>query len=848
MNLKTFYVRPHIPKELQPLYDMAFNIWSTWDKEADRLMRRIDPLLYREVQHNPVAMLNKLPADKLKELSRDKGFLYELDKVWQKFSKYMEFEGVYTADDGKELPLAKEDHIAYFSMEFGLHESVPIYSGGLGILAGDHLKAASDMGIPLFGFGLLYKYGYLTQRINMDGFQEEEYIENMWYLKPVREEKNAKGEPLIFTMKLKGEEIGVKIWRIDVGKIPLYLLDTNIPQNTDYQKSITDHLYVADRRKRIEQEILLGQGAIIALPLLKLEPKVYHLNEGHSAFLIIERLKNYMIKEKMPFEKARQMVRQTTVFTTHTPVIEGNEHYDEALIKEYLAGDITELGIPPETLINLGKIDDSKNFWLPALAIRFSKYSNGVSKLHGEVSRQMWKEIYPNLHINEVPIDSVTNGVHLLSWLSMEMTYLFDRYVGPDYVHKAGDPDVWEKVLEIPDNEIWEAHKRRKEQLITFIRERMVLVLQKKGAPMKQIKRVSTILNPDYLTIGFARRFAPYKRANLLLTDAERLKAILTNPQKPVQIIFAGKAHPADVMGKSLIKEVIDFAKNNNLEDRVVFVEDYDINVARHLVQGVDMWLNTPIKPMEASGTSGMKAGMNGILNLSVLDGWWPECYDGENGWAITAGDLYENYDMKRSAEAMQIYDLLDEEITELYYDKGNSYFPVNWVKRMKQSMFTVGKNFNMHRMLRDYFYKFYLPIGINLYLLEEKNYEMLDEVVAMDEKLKKFWSKIYIKDVFTDFDKKDIQAEDTITVEAYVFLDNAEKDLIDAEMLYIFDDELRKVQPLEFVERFNDNVAKFVGKLTLQGSGIQGFNIRIRPKSKFFFETYPEYVKWYIN
>ncbi len=848
MNLKTFYVRPHIPKELQPLYDMSFNIWSTWDKEADRLMRRIDPLLYREVQHNPVALLNKLPAEKLKELARDKGFLYELDKVWQKFSKYMEFEGVYTSDDGSEVPLAKEDTIAYFSMEFGLHESVPIYSGGLGILAGDHLKAASDMGIPLFGFGLLYRYGYLTQRINMDGFQEEEYIENTWYLKPVREVKNKKGEPFIFAMKLHGEDLWVKVWRIDVGKIPLYLLDTNIEQNNDYQKGITDHLYVADRRKRIEQEILLGQGAIIAIRELGLDPKVFHLNEGHSAFLIIERLKKYMKEAKMPFEKARQMVRQTTVFTTHTPVIEGNEHYDDSLIKEYLADDIPALGIPMDTLLALGKIDDSKNFWLPAFAIRFSKYSNGVSKLHGEVSRHMWKNIYQNLHINEVPIDSVTNGVHLLTWLSMEMTYLFDRYVGPDYVHKAGDPDVWDKVLDIPDNEIWEAHKRRKEQLITFIRERMIRMLQKKGAPMKQIKRVSNVLNPDYLTIGFARRFAPYKRANLLLTDAERLKAILTNPQKPVQIIFAGKAHPADLMGKSLIKEVIDFAKEHNLEDRLVFVEDYDINVARHLVQGVDMWLNTPIKPMEASGTSGMKAGMNGVLNLSVLDGWWPESYNGENGWAITAGDLYENFDMKKSAEAMQIYDLLEDEITELYYDKGNSYFPGNWVKRMKQSMYTVGMNFNMHRMLREYFYKYYLPIGINLYLLEEKNFEMLDEVVEMDEKLKKYWNKIYIKDVFSEFDKKDIQAEDSIAIEVYVFLDSAEKELIDVEMLYVHDDDQYHTITLDFKEKFTDNVAKYTGTLMLKGSGVQGMNIRIRPRSKFFFETYPEYVKWYVN
>lgn len=848
MKFKNFYVKPVAPDSLEPLYEISYNMWSTWDKEAERLYRRINPELFRSVKHNPVEFLHKLPPEEMERLSKDSGFIYELEKVYDKFKRYMGFEGYYTDEEGTDVPADKDDSIAYFSMEFGMHESVAIYSGGLGVLAGDYLKAASDTGIPLYGIGLLYTYGYMNQRIAIDGFQQEEYLENKWYLKPVRETLNASGEPVMFPLKIKNEDVWIKIWEIDVGKVKLYLLDTNIPQNSLSARCITDHLYVGDKHLRIQQEIILGQGGLKALDILGIKPKIFHLNEGHSAFLIIERMKKLVIDNKMSFEKAKQLIVQSTVFTTHTPVIEGNEHFDETFIREYFKHDVESLGMTLDSFLQCGRVDNSRIFWLPIFAIKYSKFRNGVSKLHGEVSRNMWKEIFPHMHDDEVPIGYVTNGVHLQTWLSMEITYLFDRYLGPDYMHRANRAEIWEGVSAIPNNEIWEAHKRRKEQLVTFVRKKLVHTLQRRGAPAKSIKKASNVLNPQFLTIGFARRFATYKRANLLLQDPERLKKILMNPQKPVQIIFAGKAHPADIAGKTIIKEILNFAVEYGLEDHVVFVEDYDMDIARHMVQGVDVWLNNPIKPLEASGTSGIKAGINGVLNLSVLDGWWPECYNGNNGWAITAGDIYSDIAQKTSAEAQQVYDLLEEEITEKYYEKSESYYPEPWVEMMKNSIYSVGKGFNMHRMLTEYYNKFYAKEFSNLDVLEKDNYKKIDEIIALNKKFHDKWNSIYIKDAFTDIESHGVNKRQSIPVEVYAYLDGmSEKDL-KVEFFYSPDNNICREIELKFIEMYQDNVAKYTGSFTVTGSGEQGYNIRIRPSSDFFYELYPEYVKWFIK
>ena len=847
MNLRKFYVKPNLPKELSPLYELSYNIWSTWDKDADKLYRRIDSALFIEVKHNPVAFLHKLSGETLKKLSEDKGFLYELDQVYTKFKDYISFQFKYKSLLSGENSFTKDDIIAYISLEFGLHESISIYSGGLGILAGDYLKGASDLDLPMIGVGLLYKNGYFTQHINMDGFQEEEYIENQWYLSPIKEMKDSEGKPIILNVKIKNEDLFAKVWKIEIGNVPLFLLDTNIVNNKEHFRSITDNLYVSDRKKRIEQEILIGYGTLELFKVLNINVRIYHLNEGHSAFLITKRIMNLMTENKIPYERAYHIVRQSTLFTTHTSVIEGNEHFEEVLMKEYLESDIKSVGMDFEKFMAYGRINGSSVFWLPAYAIRNSKFTNGVSKLHNESSREMWKDIFPSMHIKEIPIGYVTNGVHLQSWLSSEMTYLFNRYLGEDYIRHFEDEKMWKKIFNIPDSEIWEAHKRRKEQLISFVRDRIVNSMKTKGVSLKNISRVSSFMNPDSLTIGFARRFAPYKRANLILSDAERLKSMLTDKSKPIQLIFAGKAHPADFMGKTLIKEILDFSKKYDIQNQLVFIEDYDINVARHLVQGVDVWLNTPIKPMEASGTSGMKAGMNGALNLSILDGWWPECYEPKNGWAINAGDIYDNYEVKKNAETNQIYELIKDEISELYYNKGNGYFSTEWVQMMKNSIYTIAKNFNMQRVLCEYLYKYYQPACRCSLSLDNGNINVLKAMEDDLHKIREHWKSIYFKDVFSDFEKREIQTSEEVSFDVYVMLDKAEESLFNVEIFYMFLGDNYKIVNLEFIERYSDNVAKFSGKMKVKGTGEQGINIRIKPRSKALSEMYPEFVKWFV-
>jgi len=852
MEIKKFFVKPSIPDKLKKLYNLTLNLWGYWDKDTERLFSRIDTFQYSKCKHNLLKMLQHVSTEKLTKLADEKGFIYELEKVWQKFSDYMAFEGTYIDPEDHRIPFQKDKLIAYVSMEYGLHESISIYSGGLGILSGDHLKAASDVGIPFVGFGLLYKYGYFNQRINLNGYQEEQYKENKWYSKAVEEVKDAEGKSLVINVPIRDKNYFAKIWKIQVGKVPLYLFDTDTPQNDDpWVRSITNMLYDAERDKRILQEIILGRGAVLLAKVLGLKPVVYHLNEGHSAFLIVERLKD-LIEEGCSFEEARCLVRHSTVFTTHTPVIEGNEHYDFEKVKYFLENDVKQVGISMDTFLKLGQSGSGQMFWLPAFAINFSRHINGVSKIHSDVSKKMWSGLFPNYYDKEIPIDNITNGVHVQSWVSQEMTYIFDRYLGPDYLHQAESKEVWERIFTAPNSEIWSAHVRRKEQLISFIRNRLIRHLEEEGAPISKIRKVNTVLNPHFLTIGFARRFASYKRATLILRDPERLVKILKNTLRPVQIIFAGKAHPADQSGKELIREILDFARKYEVEDRLVFVENYNINVAKHMVQGVDIWLNNPLKPMEASGTSGMKAGMNGILNLSVLDGWWPECFTGNNGWAITAGDIYENYEMKCSAEANQIYDLLENEILPIYYDRNENNVPEEWVTRMQNSIYTVGKGFNMHRVLREYFNKYYMPQAITFRKLREEGGALLKTLAELKARVDQYWDKIYIKDFFTGIEGKTPAAGDTIQLKAFVYLDDADPSDYMLEVLYFHtnsstgsEEALPTRIRMDLVTRHSDKVIEYEGHITLKSCGVQGVSIKLTPEWDLFTETYPGFIKW---
>lgn len=846
MDIRRFFIKPQIPEKLKSLEELAMNMWSTWDKDAEKIFHRLDPQLFRTLSHNPVELLYRISSERLNEAAKDKGFLYELKQVCEKFKNYMSLEGTYLSE-GQEMPFLKGDVVVYSCMEYGLHESLPCYSGGLAVLAGDQLKAVSDVGFPMVSFGMLYTHGYFKQRIISDGTQVEEFTEPNWYLTLVSEVAGEGGAPLFIEVPLKGDKVVAKIWKIQVGKILLYLLDTNIHQNPEKYRKITSMLYDPDRETRLEQELILGRGGIIALRALNIHPKAYHINEGHTAFSILERLIDLVKNKKHSLEEAKTIIRCSTVFTTHTPVIEGNEHFTDELIKEYLQEEVKQLGLTMNEFLSLGKIRQEKMFWLPAFALRFSLRSNGVSKIHGSVSRATWRDVFPTLHERELPIGSVTNGVHLQSWLSLQMSEIFDRYIGPDYFYKAESPDIWENIYSVPDGEIWNAHCRRKEQVISFVRKRVVDMMKRRGYGNNKIVDIERVLNPDYLTIGFARRFAPYKRANLILTDPERLASILTNEEKPVQLIFAGKAHPADEEGKKIIRELLEFINKYPVENHMVFVEDYDINVARHLVQGVDVWLSTPLKPMEASGTSGIKAGINGVLNMSVLDGWWPEAYNGENGWAISAGENISDPEFARNAEANQLYELLENEVTEQFYNRTESNIPLEWVRIMKNSIVTTSSKFNMQRAVREYFHNFYFPQMEVSERISRNDFELLKKINKHKKEIDAIWPKVYLRDYFTSINGKTPVSGEEVNIDCYVYLDDANENLLSVEVLYCYGNDICDYikTPLSFAEKYQDKVAKYSGKVVLKGNGQQEISARIVPADQDFREIYPEYVKW---
>ena len=851
----TFYVNPKIPEKLEKLSQLSYNLWSTWDKQAIKLFNRIDPIIYRRCVHNPVMLLHQVSPERLEELADDNGYLSELEQVWTNFTDYLSYKGYYINSKGKKHNFEKDDYIAYFSMEYGLHESLPIYSGGLGVLAGDYLKAASDFALPFIGIGLLYKYGYFSQIINVNGEQQEDWKENQWHLMPVKVLSDDNGDKRLISIKVLNEMIWIKVWYITIGQIKLYLLDTDIPENTPANRSITDKLYDANRSIRILQEIVLSFGGMELFDTLKIDPKVYHMNEGHSAFIIIERLRRLINKEGYTFAEASQIIANNSLFTTHTPVTAGNEHFDIEMIRKFLKDKIESIGLSVEEFFRYAAIPGDKlNFWLPALALRFSRYANGVSKLHSSVSKKLWSHIYPNLDAEEIPIGYVTNGVHTQTWLSKELTLLFDRYIGADYLHMGEDSSIWQNIKKIPDIEIWEAHQRRKEQMISFIRQHIEQTFLENKSTIPISRKLRNTLSPDILTIGFARRFAPYKRANLILEDPERILSIINNPHRPVQFVLSGKAHPADPEGKKLIKNLIDFAKQHDIEDRVVFIENYDMNVAKHIVQGVDVWLNTPIRPFEASGTSGMKAGLNGVLNLSVLDGWWPECYDGENGWAINSGEGYDSQEISNHLESQQIYELIENEISDLYYRRNESNMPIGWIHKMKHSMYTVGMGFNLHRMLRQYLDYYYLKAFTGNKELLAENKKLLLDILKKEGEIRKYWNNIHIKDLSLKLkgtaiplhSAKSLTCGEMVAVDCYVQLDKAPQELFVIELFYrhLSSNQYRIVN-LEFQEKYEDNVALYHGEFALDCSGLQSLNVRIKGNNHPYLQQYYDYIKW---
>lgn len=746
-SVRNFTVLPALPDCLQELDYIARNMFWAWNPPFVELFKRIDPNLWVACGHNPVKLLGSVSQTRLEALARNESFLNELKQAAAALRSYLQSSVWYD----KVCPQTDRPVIAYFSAEFGLHECLPIYSGGLGILAGDHLKSASDLGIPLVGVGLMYQKGYFRQYLNIDGWQQEAYVENDVFNMPMELVRKDSGRPLTVSVEYPGRNVQAQIWCVCVGRIKLYLLDTNIAPNSSVDRMITSSLYGGDRELRIRQEILLGIGGLKALLAMGIEPTVCHMNEGHAAFMALERIRQLRNARNMTFDEAVEATRSGNVFTVHTLVKAGLDEFSVELMDKYFGSYFPHLGINRTQFLSLGRMlpdDETEPFKMPVLAIRLSGYINGVSKLHGRISREVWGSLWPGIPEKEVPIISITNGIHLKTWLSEEIGSLYHRYLGPSWSETVFDKSVWDQTDQIPDEELWSAHQRCKERLIVFARKRLMTQMQRRGRCPSELRQAEEVLDPKALTIGFARRFAAYKRGDLLLKDAKRLARLLNDPERPVQFIFAGKAHPKDTSGKEIIRHIIHFASEETVRRRIVFLEDYDMDVARFLVRGVDVWLNNPRRPMEASGTSGMKAAVNGVLNMSTLDGWWPEGYIPEGGWVIGDEQDYQNQDYQDMIEAQAIYSILENEVVPLYYTRSADDLPRAWIAKMKATIKWVAPRFNTHRMLAEYVRRFYNPAAARYRYLAAEAMSRAKAFSRWKSEMRQAWSEFAVKDV----------------------------------------------------------------------------------------------------
>ncbi|HEY6507792.1 MAG TPA: alpha-glucan family phosphorylase [Vicinamibacterales bacterium] len=694
----------------EKLWALARNLWWSWDYESLGLFRDLDPNGWRVAYHNPISLLAKIPLDTLESRARELVLHGRINYAYRRQREYLEASQTWGATHAGIL---RPRPVAYFSAEFGLHESLPIYSGGLGVLAGDHIKSASDLDIPLVGVGLFYGQGYFRQWLDQHGWQHEEYIANDVTQLAMEPAIGTSGEAVTVEIQTRGASIAAKVWQVKVGRVALLLLDSNVPGNSPEDRELTSRLYGGDGRVRIRQELLLGSGGFKALQAMGITPGVLHLNEGHSAFVVLEAIRSRMEEEGLSFDRALPHVAREVVFTTHTPVPAGHDRFNEGLIEEHLGPLRERLGLSLDGLMALGRenpSNSSEDFCMTVLGLKVSRRANAVSALHGVVSRAMWTGLYPNRTEDTVPIGHITNGVHVPTWLAPQMVRLYDRHLGVGWQQNSGSARTWEGIESVDDGELWETHLNLKSRLIEFVRRRARSQAERRQESPEEIQRASNILSPDALTVGFARRFATYKRANLLLKDIEQLASMVNDPKRPVQFVFAGKAHPHDEPGKRVLQQIAQLMQDLEFGDRFAFVEDYDINVGRLLVQGVDVWLNNPRRPLEASGTSGQKVVLNGGLNLSVLDGWWAEAYDGLNGFGIGTGRTHADMDVHDARDGADLYRVLREEVIPLFYDRDRDGLPRGWIRRMKRTIKTLGWRFNADRMVMDYTLKCYIP------------------------------------------------------------------------------------------------------------------------------------------
>lgn len=851
MRLKQFLVLPKLPDRIAALQDLAQNLWYSWNWELVKLFIRLDAEMWERCNQNPVQMLSSLPQETLLRAAEDEGFVASLNRVQQSFQDYLGTNKWFN----RTFPELKDETVAYFSLEYGLDTGLPVYSGGLGVLSGDTLKSASDTGIPLVGVGLLYRYGYFRQLLSSDGWQQERYEENDWYQMPVTMVKGPDDQQLRVTVDIDNTPVQVAIWKVKVGGVPLYLLDTNIPENSSKHREITSVLYGGDKDMRIRQEIILGVGGVRTLHALGIDPAIYHINEGHAWFLSVERMRHLIFDHGLSYAEASQYVWSTSVFTTHTPVPAGNERFDPVLVHRYLHDQVAQLGISWKDFLALGRVlpdDEAEGFIMTVAALRNSAFSNGVSQLHGQVSREMWHNIWPNLPREEVPIKAITNGVHPPSWISHNMKELYESYFGPGYVEDPASLEVWKQIYKIPDSELWRVHNRRRERLVFFARKRLKQQLRRRGASQIDIQRADQVLDPQVLTIGFARRFSTYKRGNLLFSDPARLERIVNNPDYPVQFVISGKAHPLDKPGKEIIKQVVSFANEDRFRDRVIFLEDYDINVARYLVQGVDVWLNNPRRPQEASGTSGMKAALNGGLHMSVLDGWWDEGYSPETGFKIGSGEEYDNVEFQDKMEAEMLYDTLEREVVPIFYERDPSNVPIRWITKMKAAIHMAGERFSAHRMLMDYTEQFYKPAIEASRRLRGDDFGRIKKVTSWTERMASSWDRVEIREVQVPETSSTLHVGQELPITIQVHLGEIKPEDIRVEVVsgrLNAQEQILGYTPIEadLNQKPQDGTYTYTGTVTCAESGRFGITARVVPKNDDLPHTIkPKWISWW--
>ena len=843
-------VNPQLPKRIEKLSEISNNLWWSWNTEFLRLLKKMDGDLWEESGKNPVKFLKHISQERLEAMSKDIGFLKEYDKVVSNFDGYMNSKNTWFA---KKYPEEKSDLIAYFSAEYGIDETMPIYSGGLGILSGDHLKSASDLGIPLVAVGLLYKNGYFNQKINGYGDQETEYKNIDLYDLPITPVKDNKGEDLTIYVKFPKRRIYLKVWQVNVGRVTLYLLDSDIDKNNEEDRDVTLRLYGGDQEMRIRQEIVLGMAGVNLLKTLELNPTVYHMNEGHSAFLTLEIIKNIIKEKQVSFEVAKDIASSKTVFTTHTPVPAGNDIFPLDLVKKYFKDFWPRLGLSEEEFMKLGMkpCNELENgFNMGILALKIAGKKNGVSKLHGAVSRELFGEVWPNIAASESPIGYVTNGIHTCSWLAPKLKELYNKYLIPFWQDSMHKDEIWEKINNIPNDKLWQVHKERKEKLLQLVAKSTTERLRRSGYSYEEINEIVSKLNPDALTIGFARRFATYKRATLIFKDIERITQILNNNDRPVQLIFAGKAHPADKEGHDLIKYIHQVSMMPQFKGKIFLLENYNIAMSRYLISGVDVWLNNPRRPMEASGTSGQKASVNGVINFSVLDGWWAEGYDQTNGWTIGTNAEYESYEAQDQADSQSMYRTLEEKIIPIYYDRDRNGMSKKWIEIMKNSIITTGGKYSTARMLVDYTNQLYMP----LCKLTKKYYEDIDNVAAFNSWKKdtfRDWKDIKITQV-NNLDNITMDAGNNIEVACEVELPNINVENVTVEAYYgkILDNGVvENVSIIPMTLSDSDEEQKkyyFTAKIELTTGGNYGYTFRVMPKHEMLLEPANlDLIKW---